>query len=352
MKTALYAQHVALGAKMVEFAGWEMPVYYTGIIPEHHAVRFHAGLFDVSHMGRILIEGLQAELFLDYLSTNIIAGKPSGTATYTVLCNGRGGAVDDVIIYKTDDTHFFLIANASNRQKDLSHLIEHSAGYDVAITDRFEEDAILALQGPRAEGVLKRIFPGVIILKPMRFVTSRYHDHDVIISTTGYTGAGGFELCAPNEVVTSLWQEILDKGKSEGIVPVGLGARDTLRLEMGYALYGHELDDETRPAESVSHWTIKPSQHDFLGKEYQSEKRHSQHGIVLSDKGIAREGFPVFQHGTQIGRVTSGTFSPTLQKAIAIIKSDEPLSIGDHVEVQIRDRACSAVVVKFPFLTP
>lgn len=352
MKTALYDQHLALGAKMVDFAGWEMPIQYSGIIQEHHAVRKQAGLFDVSHMGRIMVEGLQAEAFLDYLSTNLIAGKANGTATYTVLCNEAGGSVDDTIVYKIDATHFFLIANASNRQKDLDHLIKHSAGFDVTIQDRFADDAIIAVQGPAALEIVKPIFPEAEGLKTMHFAQGRYQGHDAIVSATGYTGAGGFELCVPNDVSIDLWKELLDKGRNKGLIPAGLGARDTLRLEMGYALYGHELSDDIHPAESVSRWTIKPHQHDFLGKERQQGRGRCEYGVVLQGKGIAREGCLVQKNGKPIGKVTSGTYSPTLQKAIAIIISDEALNLGDSVDVQIRANLCAATVVKLPFLAP
>lgn len=349
MRTALYDQHLSLGAKMVDFAGWEMPIQYAGIIPEHQAVRQNAGLFDVSHMGRILVEGLQAEALLDYLSTNVIAGRPAGSATYTVWCNEQGGCVDDVIVYKSDDTHFFVVVNAGNRQKDLDHLIKHSSGLDVTITDRFNDDGIIALQGPASTTILQRLFPGINDVAPMHFIATQYRGSDIIIAATGYTGAGGFELCAPNEVIVELWKELLKTGKSDGLIPVGLGARDTLRLEKGYALYGHELTDEIRPIESVSHWTVKSNKHDFLGKDHQ-HRRSFQYGIELTDKGIAREGYDVLYEDALIGKVTSGTFSPTLQKAIAVISSSKELTEGDVVNVQIRQNKTPAKIVKLPFL--
>lgn len=335
---------------MVDFAGWQMPMQYSGIIPEHRAVRDHAGLFDVSHMGRILVEGLQAEPFLDFLSTNIIAGKAAYSATYTVLPHQNGGCVDDVIIYKLDQTHFFMIANASNRQKDLNHLIAHSAGFDVTISDRFSEEGILAIQGPASLAIMAPLFPETSSLMHMHFVSTQYRGQEVIISATGYTGAAGFEVYASSGVIVELWKELLARGEKHGLVPIGLGARDTLRLEMGYALYGHELTEDIQPIESVSHWTVKSKQHDFLGKEFQQGKKRSQHGIELLDKGVAREGYDIFKDGKLVGQVTSGTFSPSLQKGIAIIISDQPLNEGDLVEVQIRQNRCSAKVVKLPFL--
>lgn len=351
MKTVLYNQHVSLGAKMADFAGWRMPIHYSGVIAEHNAVRHHAGLFDVSHMGRILIEGLQAEAFVDFLSTNTITGKPFGSATYTVLCNENGGSIDDVIIYKTDGTHFFLITNAANRQKDLDHMIKHSASFDVTITPRFTQDALIALQGPEAKFILCRLFPSCSTLRPMHFMVDKYKEYEAIIAATGYTGAGGFEICVPNEAAEKLWNELLDIGKDKGIVPAGLAARDTLRLEMGYALYGHELNDGTLPAESVSCWTVKSKEHNFIGREAQQHPTRWQHGIVLIDKGIAREGHLAYKDNKQIGVVTSGTFSPTLQRSIAIISSTEPLINGDRIEVEVRGNRCLSEVVKLPFLT-
>lgn len=351
MKTALYDQHIALGAKMVEFAGWEMPIQYSGIIPEHHAVRQHAGLFDVSHMGRILIEGPDAEKLLDFLSTNVIAGKPSGSATYTVWCREDGGCVDDVIVYKVDQTHYFVIVNAGNRDKDYRHLMKYAHGYDVTVNERFTQDGILAIQGPAAKDILKRLFPEIVSIAPMHFKVGRYHFQEAILSATGYTGAGGFEIYAPNTAITALWKDLLGLGKADGLIPVGLGARDTLRLEMGYALYGHELKEDIKPIETVSHWTVKANKHDFLGKEFQ-EKKRTQHGLIVLEGGIAREGYEVFKGDASIGHVTSGTFSPTLQKAVAIILSTTPLNEGDIVDVQIRQKRCPCKIVKLPFITP
>lgn len=350
MKTALYENHLALGAKMVNFAGWDMPVQYTGIIPEHLAVRNGAGIFDVSHMGRILVEGNEAEKLLDYLSTNKIAGKPDLSATYTVWANASGSCVDDVIVYKQDQRHFFVVVNASNRQKDLDHLKRYSQAFDVKVHDLFSTDGILAVQGPKAFEAGSRIFPEAPQIKPMTFLTVDYHGQSIILSGTGYTGAGGFEVYAPFPVIVELWDRFL----KEGILPAGLGARDTLRLEMGYALYGHELDESIYPSESVSSWTVKWNKRDFLGKEAMqqlegSAKKRTEYGIVLLDKGIAREGYSVFQNGSPIGKVTSGTQSPSLNKAIAIILVEGQLKTGDRVEVQIRQNRTAAQVVPLPF---
>lgn len=352
MKTALFEAHHALGAKMVDFCGWQMPMQYKGVIQEHHAVRFHIGIFDVSHMGRIYVEGLVAEALLDYLSTNTIIGKKDGTATYTVWCREDGTVVDDLIVYRINKTKFFLVVNAGNREKDLIHLLHYSASRDVIINDRYEEDGILAIQGPKALDLIYEIFPESRNLKLMHFISVPFQGQEIILSRTGYTGENGVEIYAANELIVQLWNLLLDKGKDYKIEPIGLAARDTLRLEMGYALYGHELSDRMMPNESVSAWTIKWDKPDFLGKsaiEKHLQNQRYQYGITLKGKGIAREGYPVLHNGSTIGFVTSGTFSPTLNQAIAIVLVEKKLNEGDSVEVQIRQNLCPAQVVNLPF---
>jgi len=355
MRTVLYERHCQLGAKIIDFAGWEMPLHYTGIIQEHLAVRKAAGLFDVSHMGRIVVSGRDAAKFLDDLCTNQIENKKPFSATYTVLCHVNGGAIDDVIVYRQEKDLFFLIVNAANRQKDLNHLRENAKGFDLQISERFEEEGILSLQGPLAIEILAQLFPSVHEIKDMHFGLETYSNQPIILSHTGYTGSGGFEMFAPLSVIGELWDKLLALGASKGLVPVGLGARDTLRLEMGYALYGHELTDQIAPTESVSAWTVKTDKHDFKGKqaleqlEGQTSKR-SEYGVVLLDKGIAREGYPVFHDGKEIGVVTSGTFGPSLNKAIAIILVQDTLTNEAIVEIEIRDHRVRAQVVKLPFL--
>lgn len=354
MKTALYDHHVALGAKMVDFCGWSMPVQYQGIIPEHHAVRNAAGLFDVSHMGRIIISGVDAEPFLDYLSTNIITGKPNFSATYTVWPNHQGGCVDDVIVYKQSSDHFFVIVNASNRQKDLAHMKKEASNFKVEIKDCFL-DGILAIQGPKARSILTKIFPDAAGLTHMQFALTSFMSKPLYLSCTGYTGEDGFEIYAANDAIIKLWETLLAEGKSEGLVPVGLGARDTLRLEKGYALYGHEITDDISSIESVSAWTVKLNKPNFLAKQQITElkespnKRH-EYGIILTEPGIARADNEIYRNGHLIGRVTSGTHSPTLTKAIAIILVNQSLSLGDFVDVKIRNKFVKAQIIKLPFV--
>lgn len=351
MRTVLFDRHQSLSAKIVDFAGWEMPIQYKGIIHEHHAVRKSVGVFDVSHMGRILIQGSDAERFLDYISTNKISGKKPGSATYTVWATEEGGCVDDVIVYRLDETRFFVVVNASNRAKDLNHLQKHAHNFDAEVISRYDEDGILAIQGPKAIEVVSKIIPELTDMKPMRV----QEKGDLSFATTGYTGAGGCEIYAPKQKILELWDQLFDIGKEYGIEPIGLGARDTLRLEMGYALYGHEIDEAINPMESVSSWTVKLAKENFIGKKAIEKKKEegvlrSEFGVVLKEKGIAREGYEVLKNGKTIGNVTSGTHSPTLNKAIAIVIADCKVEEGETVEVQIRNNRCQAEVVALPFL--
>jgi aminomethyltransferase len=342
----LYERHRQLQARMVEFAGWEMPVEYQGIIQEHKTVREKVGIFDVSHMGRILIEGRDAEKFLDFLSTNIIAGKPDGVGIYTVLCQEDGGSVDDCIVYKQDKESFFVIVNASNRTKDLDHIKKHAAGFNVIVTPRYE-DGILAVQGPLAQQVVGKIFGEENLPKKMHLKALKYRGEEIVLSATGYTGSGGYEICASKEQTEALWDQFLEMG----VAPIGLGARDTLRLEMGYALYGHELSENIPPTESVSAWVVHLSKEDFLGKKALVSRgtTHYQRGIILKGPGIAREHYEVLKNNEKVGYVTSGTMSPSLQKAIAIISVSVPLTAGEIVEVQVRKNRVEAQVVALPF---
>lgn len=354
MRTSLFPEHQALGAKIVDFCGWEMPVQYKGVIQEHQAVRQSVGMFDVSHMGRITVEGDQAEQFLDELSTNQIAGRPDFSATYTVWCRDDGTCIDDLIVYKENSRKFFVIVNAGNREKDYNHLVQQAKNWKVTIQEHFSDEGILAIQGPKAIGLIEKIFPGASHLKPMSFQYFTFQGVSLIVATTGYTGAGGVEIYAPSAIIPALWKKILDEGHYFGIEPVGLGARDTLRLEMGYALYGHELSDEIKASESVSAWTVKLKKDHFLGKEaleklQQSDKKRHAYGVLLEGKGIAREGYPVYKDQEKIGIVTSGTFSPSLNRAIALVLVERKLSDQDIVDIQIRQNFCPAKVVKLPF---
>lgn len=349
MKTCLHEAHCALGAKIVTFAGWEMPIQYpSGILKEHQAVREKVGLFDVSHMGRIDVTGEEAEAFLDYLSTNKVAGRPISSVIYTVFANEQGGSVDDALIYRLGLERFTVIVNAGNRTKDLHHLQKYASRFAVEVTPRYQGEGILALQGPEAPLLLEKLLPGISALGRMKVKEDTFEGSTLLIARSGYTGSDGFELCGPESAIKQLWKHLL----SLGAAPIGLGARDTLRLEAGLALYGHELTEEISPLESISCWTVKADKADYLGKkalDASPPKRH-QYGAVLREKGIAREGSPVVKEGQEIGLVTSGTFAPTLEQGIMIIMVKERLKEGDQIEVSVRGRHLKAEVVKLPFV--
>lgn len=357
MKTTLYERHKELGAQFVEFGAWEMPLQYRGLREEHEAVRARVGLFDVSHMGRIVVEGPDAEAFMDYIAANRIVGKSDYSATYSVLCSRAGTCIDDTIIYKIDRYHFFMIANAANRHKDLMHLHHVAKDFTVTIVPCFEEEGILAIQGPLAHLIIAAIFPeSRRLTKPMHFIETSFHGRKVYLSTTGYTGAGGYEVYAPDELLEELWELILRRGAPHGIAPVGLGARNTLRLEMGYALYGHEIDDTIAPTESVAAWSVKLNKPDFLGKSALltlegSPTKRSSHGLRLLAPGVVRDHYALFKEGQAIGRVTSGGYSPTLNQSIALVLTHASLEIGERIEVQIRQHMSLAEVVVIPFIT-
>lgn len=331
MKTPFFDRHVALGAKMVSFAGWEMPIQYKGILHEHEAVRKRAGLFDVSHMARVAVKGKEASQFFEWISTNKLHGP--GRATYTCFCNDLGGTVDDAMVYKESDTSLFVIINASRRQIDLNHFKNQAKRFDVAIEEPFHKEGILALQGPEAGRYLPKI----------PYMTFR-QEGELIFSGTGYTGSGGIEIFGPENQLISLWDQLI----REGVEPIGLGARDTLRLEKGYALYGHELSETISPTESVSAWTVKLEK-DFLGKERLSTRRKA-YGVRVNDPALPREGFRIFSNEIPIGYVTSGGFSPTLKVPIALILSEKPLQPSDPLTIEIRGRQISASVTSLPFI--
>lgn len=355
MRTALYHRHCQLNAKIIDFGGWEMPLQYKSALIEHRAVREAVGIFDVSHMGRIIVQGNDAEKLLDYLSTNKILGKSDFTATYTIWCFPSGGCLDDLIVYRYNSQKFFVVVNAGNRQKDLLHLQKYAENYHVDIIDCYDDGGILAIQGLNALPLMVQIFPEVQKMRPMHFLETSWNDEAIIISMTGYTGAGGYEIYAGNHAIQQLWDHFLSAGSPFGIEPAGLAARDILRLEMGYALYGHEIDETIAPTESVAAWAVKTDKPDFVGKhsllelEGISSKRIEQ-GIILMQPGVLREGYPIFKDGLQVGRITSGGFSPTLQKSIAIALLDEKYPVGQQLEVAIRQKLCIAEITALPFL--
>ncbi len=354
MKTFFYDEHLRLGAKIVDFAGWQMPITYESAIKEHLWVRENAGLFDISHMAKVWVEGEKSEDFLNYLATNQVDKLVDGKAQYTVLCNENGMSVDDVIIYRETSTKYFVVINASNREKDLDHLVKYGKSFDVRIKADFDGYAIIALQGPKSEEILSQYITDLDLLKFMGFREFSCQDSPIIVARTGYTGEKGYEIYGDEKTLLSLWVNIIEKHK-DVVKPIGLAARDSLRLEMGFALYGHELSDQISPVESLAAWVVKPKDIDFLGKETlfklkSMANKRSQRAIILEENAIARPDVEVLVNGEKRGVVTSGGFSPTLKRSIAIVMVNGILNESDKVSVLIRNREVLAKVVKLPFI--
>lgn len=353
-RTPLYDAHRQAGARLVEFAGWQMPVQYAGIIEEHIAVRTRAGLFDVSHMGEIEVRGAGALAACQRLTTNDLSRLEDGQAQYTLICLPEGGVVDDVIVYRRSATRFLWCVNASNRDVDFAWLREHASGVDVI--DCGEDFAQLAVQGPAATAILARLADRPLDGVPaFAFVEGAVAGAPALIAHTGYTGEDGWEIyCAP-AAAPALWAALLDAGRPAGLQPAGLGARDTLRLEAALPLYGHELTRETTPIEAGLARFVRLEKDAFIGREVLVRQqregvRRCLVGLELTEPGIARQGYRVLRDGTAVGEVTSGTKSPTLGKAIALayVPAD-CAAIATPLAVDIRGRAVAARVVPRPF---
>ncbi|MDX1384485.1 MAG: glycine cleavage system aminomethyltransferase GcvT [Thermoanaerobaculia bacterium] len=353
-RTPLYECHVEAGARLVEFAGWEMPVQYAGVIEEHRAVRTAAGLFDVSHMGEIVVSGASAEAFVARMTPNDPTVLRPGRAQYSALLTDEGTYIDDLLVYRRGED-FLLVVNAVNREADLDWLLRHAAA-GVEVRDESAAIALLALQGPAAEGVLRRVAAADVAgLRSYAFVAAEVCGVRCTVSRTGYTGEDGFEIYVSAGAAAELWRALIERGREDGLVPCGLGARDTLRIEAGLALYGHEIDRATNPWEARLGWTCKLDRGDFVGREAllaAREKGVSRHlvGLELSGRRIGRQGAVVRRAGREIGVVTSGTWSPTLERPIAIAMVEAETAAGaDGVEVEIRGRGEPATVTRLPF---
>ncbi len=354
--TSLTDTHIALGAKMVPFAGYIMPVSYEGINAEHETVRTKVAVFDVSHMGEFILKGEKALSLIQLVTSNDASKLVDGKIQYSCFPNDRGGIVDDLLVYRIDDKTYMLVVNASNITKDWNWLEKHNKD-GVEMHDISEKTTLLAVQGPLAADALQSLTD--INLKEMEYYTfrkGRFAGVDnVLISATGYTGAGGFEIYFDNAAADKIWKAIFESGKAYGIKPVGLGARDTLRLEMGFCLYGNDIDDTTSPIEAGLGWITKFTK-EFVNSEVlkkQKEDGVSQKlvGFEMIDRGIPRKDYPVVDNeGKEIGRVTSGTQSPSLQKAIGMAYIQTPFAgEGHEVYIRIRDKNLKAKVVKVPF---
>lgn len=356
LRTPLHPAHVRLGARLVPFAGYEMPVQYSSIREEHVAVRERAGLFDVSHMGQIHLSGPRANDALEALVTCEIASLGVGRARYGLILNERGGCIDDVMVTRETEDRLFLCVNASNVAKVRAWIEEH-VGPDVDVEDRSAETALLALQGPAAAGILRRLGPTAEAL-PKRFRATRLvvAGRDVLVSATGYTGSPGFELYLASADAEALFDALLEAGAPDGLLPAGLGARDTLRLEAALPLYGHELDETTTPFEAGLERFVKPLETGFIGARALGGTPGRDRRLVgfeLIDRGIARAGHEIVEADRVIGHVTSGAPSPTLGKSIGLGYVPQARSgIGQALSIRIRTRVVSARVVERPFYDP
>ena len=355
LKTPLYDAHVKAGGKIVPFGGYLLPVQYeTGVIKEHMAVRTQAGLFDVSHMGEVLCEGKDALANLQMLLTNNFDNMVDGQARYSPMCNENGGTVDDLIVYKKSEEHYFIVVNAANKDKDYQWMLDHQFG-EVTFTDASSEYGQIALQGPKAMEILKKLTAEENI--PKKYYHAVF-DTEVagipcIISKTGYTGEDGVELYLASENAEKMWDALLEAGKDEGLIPCGLGARDTLRMEAAMPLYGHEMDDETTPLETGLKFAVKMKKEEFIGKkalEEQGEPKRTRVGLKVTGRGIIREHQDVYLNGEQIGCTTSGTHCPYLGYpiAMALVESGS-VELGTVVQVEVRGRQVEAEVVALPF---
>ena len=354
-KTPLYETHVTLGARMIAFAGFWMPRQYTTMIEEHLAVRKHAGLFDISHMGEFLVTGVQAEDFLATVLTGDLRTLRDGETLYTLLCNESGGVVDDLMVYRMKQDRFMLVVNAANIQKDYMWITSHLSGRDVRCENLSDHIALLALQGPFAEPILRKTpYHKGSDLHRNRFVEFEIGEKKLLISRTGYTGEDGFELYTSPEFSAEVWETFIDCGKEMRLQPIGLGARDTLRLEARLPLYGHDLDDETTPFEAGIGWTVSLQKETFIGKEALSRQKKEGPkrrlvGFEMLEKGIPRERCLIWKEKA-IGKVTSGSFSPSLQKNIGLgYVPTDAAAVGAEFLIEIREKKLRARIVETPF---
>ena len=354
--TALTQKHIDLGAKMVPFAGYMMPVQYEGVTIEHLNVRDKVGVFDVSHMGEFFVEGPHALDLIQRVTSNDVSALVDGQVQYSCMPNLKGGIVDDLLVYRFNAEKYMLVVNASNIEKDWNWIQQFNIN-NVNISNQSDYYSLLAVQGPKASQALQSLTPiNLSELKYYTFTISNFCGFkEVIISATGYTGAGGFEIYFPNDIAESIWESILESGKSHGIQPVGLAARDTLRLEMGFCLYGNDIDDETSPLEAGLAWITKFNKNFNSSEELQLQKENGVQrkrvGFEMLDRGIARNGYTILnENDEKIGFVTSGTMSPSLQKSIGMgYVNSEYAKRDTELYIQIRNKKIKAQVIKLPF---
>lgn len=361
--TPLYARHLAAGAKTADFGGWDMPIEYQGVVAEHAAVRAAVGLFDVSHMGKVRVHGPGAVAFLNLLLANDLERIGAGQAQYSLLCNEAGGVIDDLIVYRWADDELFIIPNAANAASVVTTLRESAAATTagVVVDDLHDEHGIIAVQGPRSRALIEALgLPADHDY--MTMVAARFADRPVVVCRTGYTGEHGYELVAPAETLGELWDALLAAGAELGVVPAGLGARDTLRTEMGYPLHGQDIGPTITPVEALLGWAVGWDKPEFAGRDALAAQRAAPptrrlRGLLALDRGIPRPHMVVRATsgadplgGAIVGEVTSGTFSPTLRQGIGLALLDASVSVDDEVVVDVRGRASRFRVVKPPFV--
>ena len=358
-QTALTQLHKDLGAKMAEFAGYEMPIVYSGQVEEHHTVRNAVGVFDVSHMGEFILKGDGADALIQKVTSNDVYALSPGKAQYSCLPNENGGIVDDLLVYHLEDGNYMLVVNASNIEKDWNHIMKYNTD-NVDMVNISDNTSLLAIQGPKAIEALQSLTD--VDLSAIAYYTFTKHQFagvgNVIISATGYTGAGGFEIYFPKEHSLTIWNRIFEAGAAYGIKPIGLAARDTLRLEMGFCLYGNDIDDTTSPLEAGLGWItkLKAANNEFVGKDKivagkEAGLTRKLVGFEMIDRGIPRHDYPILdENGAVIGKVTSGTQSPSLNKAIGLgYVNNEKSAADSEIFIDIRQKPVKAKVVKIPF---
>ncbi|MED1471379.1 glycine cleavage system aminomethyltransferase GcvT [Bacillus salipaludis] len=358
-QTPLFETYGKHGAKVIDFGGWALPVQFSSILDEHEAVRTKAGLFDVSHMGEVLVEGKDAERYINYLVTNDVTKLSINQAQYTAMCYPDGGTVDDLLVYKLDNEKYLLVINAANIEKDFDWMKQQAKG-EMTLQNISNEIAQLAIQGPKAEGIVQKLTDiNLSEIGAFKFAQHVNLDGvtDILVSRTGYTGEDGFELYLAADQAETLWEKLLEAGSEDGLKPCGLGARDTLRLEARLALYGQELLSDISPLEAGIGFAVKlKKEADFIGKaaliaQKESGLKRKLVGIEVTGRGIPRHGYKVVSEaGEEIGVVTSGTQSPSLKKSVGLVLiSAEHAEVGTPLKVEIRNKMIDAVVVKTPF---
>ncbi len=361
-RTVLYSCHVALSAKLVDFAGWELPVQYTSSIEEHMAVRTACGMFDISHMGEFSLKGNDSKLLLEKLVPTSLSKLENKKGMYTMFCNESGGVIDDLFIFQKCENDYYIVVNASRITQDFEWLKVHSDGMDVELIDESKTTSKIDVQGPTSENVIRKLFPDFSIPPRFFFDFCSFEGNEIMISNTGYTGEAGFELYCDNAIAEKLWNALLENGKEFGLIPCGLASRDSLRLEAAYSLYGHELSESINPIEASLAWTIN-SKLDYIGSCALLDAKENGVSrkvfcIKLLERGIPREGYRIQYNGLDIGYITSGTHSPLFKEGIAFalldVKNVEKelgikLCTGQEIDVIIREKPVKACIVKRPF---